>query len=139
MVKIFQLALELPGDDRKMKKIRIGLLIILIWMIGHAFAQESNEEAKIQYLISAIETLKGANFIRNGTMYDAGRAADHLRLKLKKAGDRVKTAEDFIRLCASKSSLSGEPYRIRFSDGTTVETEVFFHTSLKAFSEKTPH
>ena len=139
MAKIFQLALELPEDENKMKKIQIGLLILLVLMIGDTFAQESHEADKIQYLISSIETLKGANFIRNGKMYDAGRAADHLRLKLKAAGDRVKTAEDFIRLCASKSSLSGEPYRIRFSDGTTVETEVFFHNRLKAFSDKTNH
>jgi hypothetical protein len=120
-----------------MKNILIGSLVLFALVVGDIFAQESNEEAKIQYLISSIETLKGANFIRNGKMYDAGRAADHLRLKLKAAGNRVKTAEDFIRLCASKSSLSGEPYRIRFSDGTTVETEVFFHNRLKAFSEKT--
>ena len=139
MVKIFQLALELPDDENKMKKIRIGLLILLVLMIGDTFAQESHEADKIQYLISSIETLNGAEFIRNGKAYDAERAADHLRLKLKMAGDRVKTAEDFIRLCASKSSLSGEPYRIRFSDGVTVEAEVFFHNRLKAFSDKTNH
>ncbi len=108
-------------------------------MIGDTFAQESHEANKIQYLISSIETLNGAEFIRNGKVYDAKRAADHLRFKLKKAGDRVKTAEDFIRLCASKSSLSGEPYLIRFSDGVTVEAEVFFRNRLKAFSDKTNH
>ena len=139
MVKIFQLALELPDDENRMKNISIGFLVLFALVVGDIFAQESNEADKIQYLISSIETLKGANFIRNGKMYDAGRAADHLRLKLKAAGDRVKTAEDFIRLCASKSSLSGKPYLIRFSDGTTVETEVFFHNRLKAFSEKTTH
>jgi hypothetical protein len=137
MVNIFQLALELPGDDSRMKKIRIGFLIILVLMIGDTFAQESNEADKIQYLISSIDTLSGVEFIRNGKVYGARKAAAHLRFKLKMAGDRVKTAEDFIRLCASKSSLSGEPYRIRFSDNVTVEAEVFFHNRLKAFSEKT--
>jgi hypothetical protein len=120
-----------------MKKFRIGLLILLVLVVGEPFAQESNEADKIQYLISSIETLKGAEFIRNGKVYGAGKAADHLRFKLKWAGDRVKTAEDFIRLCATKSSLSGKPYLIRFSDGSTVEAEVFFHNRLKTFSEKT--
>jgi hypothetical protein len=120
-----------------MKKIPIGFLVLFALVIGDTFAQESREADKIQYLISSIEALNGAKFIRNGKAYDARRAADHLRLKLKAAGDRVKTAEDFIRLCASKSSISGEPYRIRFSDGSTVEAEVYFRNILKAFSEKT--
>ena len=117
-----------------MKKTSIGFLIILALVIGDTFAQESREADKIQYLISSVEALKGAKFIRNGKAYDARKAADHLRLKLKAAGDRVKTAEDFIRLCASKSSFSGEPYRIRFSDGVTMEAEVYFRNRLKVFS-----
>jgi hypothetical protein len=44
----------------------------------------------------------------------------------------VKTAEDFIRLCGSKSSVSGKAYRIRFSDGTAMDTETFFRKRLKA-------
>ena len=108
-------------------------MVFLLLMIGAGYAQESNEADKIQYLISSLQTLNGAEFIRNGKVYGASKAAAHLRFKLKWAGDRVKTAEDFIRLCASKSSLSGEPYRIRFSDGTTVETELFFRNRLKAF------
>jgi hypothetical protein len=114
-------------------------MAFLFLMIGDTLAQESNEANKIQYLISSIETLNGAEFIRNGKVYVARKAAAHLRRKLMAAGDQVKTAEDFIRLCASKSSLSGEPYRIRFSDGSTVETEVFFRNKLKTFSDKTIH
>jgi uncharacterized short protein YbdD (DUF466 family) len=72
-------------------------------------------------------------FLRNGGEYDARKAADHLRLKLKTAGDQVKTAEEFIRLCGSKSSVSGEAYRIRFPDGTTLDAEAFFRKRLEAF------
>ena len=77
--------------------------------------------------------LKGAKFVRNGTEYEAPAAASHLRLKLKAAGRKVKTAEDFIQYCASRSSISGEPYLIRFTDGTTVKSEAFFRNQLKAF------
>ena len=59
------------------------------------------EKQKIDYLIATIEALDNAKFVRNGTAYDAKAAADHLRLKLKKTGSPVKTAEDFIRYCAS--------------------------------------
>lgn len=120
-----------------MKYFFILIIFILFLFIGVGYGQESREAEKIQYLISSVEVLKGAKFIRNGKAYEARMAGDHLRLKLKAAGDQIKTAEDFIRLCASKSSVSGEPYLIRFSDGSTVKAEVFFRNRLKEFSDKT--
>src|SRR3982750_2509568 len=66
------------------------------------------EQQKIQALISSIETLKGAVFIRNGSEYDGKKAADHMRAKLKYAGDKIQTAEEFIDELASKSSMSGK-------------------------------
>jgi hypothetical protein len=120
-----------------MKKILILIIAFFGLLISAGYGQEFRESEKIQYLISSIETLNGAQFIRNGKAYDARKAADHLRFKLNVAGNLVKTAEDFIRLCASKSSVSGEPYRIRYSDGVIIESEVFFHNRLKAFPEKT--
>jgi hypothetical protein len=93
------------------------------------------EAQKIEYLIAAIETLPNAQFIRNGSAYDGKDAADHLRLKLKSAGSRVVTAEDFIRLCASVSSVSGLPYQIRFADGHTVTSETFLRQKLQEFGQ----
>lgn len=77
------------------------------------------EPEKIERLIQYIGQLQGAVFIRNGTEHTAPDAAEHLRLKLKKAGNRIKTAGEFIELCATRSSRSGEVYRIKFADGTT--------------------
>ena len=90
-----------------------------------------SEQVKIQSLIASIEQLKGAVFIRNGTEYDAPKAADHLRLKLKYAGKRVQTADQFISNLATGSSMSGKPYRIRFADGHTVESAVYFREQLR--------
>jgi hypothetical protein len=112
------------------------LLAILVFAIGaHAQAGDLTplESQKIQYLIATIESLPNAKFIRNGTAYDAKSAADHLRLKLRLAGSRVATAEDFIRLCASVSSVSGSPYQIRFADGRTVTSEAFLRQKLLEF------
>lgn len=122
-----------------MKKIIPILLIILISLVAvRAYAQDSREAAKIRYLIASVEALEGAKFIRNGREYDARSAANHLRLKLKNAGDRVRTAEDFIKFCGSKSSMSGEPYLIRLTGGTIVKTEVFFRKKLMAFAKDRP-
>lgn len=90
-----------------------------------------SEQVKIQSLIASIEQLKGAVFIRNGTEYDAHKAADHLRLKLKYAGKRVQTADQFISNLATGSSMTGKPYKIRFADGRTVESALYFREQLR--------
>ena len=114
-----------------------GLLWLLILSVGafaHAADATSLEGQKINYLIASIETLQGAQFIRNGTAYNAKAAADHLRLKLRMAGSRVVTADDFIRLCASVSSVSGTPYQIRFTDGRWVSSEAYLRQKLAEFA-----
>jgi hypothetical protein len=94
-------------------------------------AMHLTEAAKIQALISSIEQLKGAVFIRNGSEYDGAKAAAHLRRKLDYAGSKVKTAEQFIDHLATGSSMSGKPYKIRFADGHSVESAVYFREQLR--------
>jgi hypothetical protein len=53
-----------------------------------------------------------------------------LRLKREKAGSRVKTPDDFIRLCGSVSSMSGLPYQIRYADGRVETSEAFLRARL---------
>jgi len=108
----------------------IALLCAAVIAVAQAAGLNPEERQKIDYLIASIEKLPNAEFIRNGTTYDASAAGDHLRLKLKQAQSRIKTAEDFIRYCASTSSVSGEPYKIRFSDGRVVTAEAFLREKL---------
>lgn len=108
-------------------------LFLMGLLAAPAFGQQNIEQRKIAYLISAIADLHDATFIRNGSEYDAGQAVQHLRLKLSRAGARVKTAEDFIRYCATGSSVSGERYTIRFGDGRTVAVADFMHARLAAY------
>ena len=112
------------------------LLLLLLIPVGLR-ASDTNEEKRIEHLLPTVESLKGAAFIRNGTEYEAKAAGRHLRLKLKLAGERVKTAEDFIEICASRSALSGDAYQIRLSAGTTMETVPFFRAKLREFDDAT--
>ena len=89
------------------------------------------EAQKIEALIQAVAALKGAVFIRNGTEHTPKEAADHLRLKWRNAGKRVKTAPDFIQDLRDGSSLSGRPYEIRLKDGRTVLARDWLWTELK--------
>ena len=88
------------------------------------------EKQKMEQLIKSIEILDGAQFYRNGQYYSAKEAADHLRLKLSNAGDKIKTAKQFIDNIATKSSMSGKAYKIKFKDGKVVESKVFLYQKL---------
>jgi len=123
-----------PGMRKTMKSIWVATFAILALLSVTASAQDHTEKMKIEFLISSVESLKGAKFIRNGSEHDAKDAAGHLRMKLQRAGNRVQTAEDFIRLCASKSYTSGQPYMMRLPDGKTMKSEIYFREKLKAVS-----
>ncbi|BDU19389.1 DUF5329 family protein [Dyella sp. GSA-30] len=112
----------------------------LLWlaMLTPAIAQQDIphhdiEQQKINYLIASVEGLKDVSFIRNGSSYNAEQAASHMRLKLRMAGSRVKTADDFIVYCATESSVTGIKYTIRFPDGHTIESATFLRDKLASF------
>lgn len=119
-------------------KISLRKLLTLLALVGAlllssvALAKTPPAEVrKIEALIAAVESRPDAVFIRNGSEHDAKAAADHLRLKWRSAGNRIQTARDFIRYCATQSSMSGRKYRIRFKDGHEVESAVFFEAELQ--------
>jgi hypothetical protein len=114
------------------------VLLLLGLPATPAFAGQDAEQAKIAYLIDSIAALHDGHFIRNGVEYDSAQAADHLRLKLRAAGSRVHTAAQFIVRCATGSSMSGQPYTIRFADGKVVEAAAFLRARLAMYVAE-PH
>ncbi len=99
--------------------------------------QAAFEQHRIDYLIDSVAALKGASFIRNGKAYDATKAASHMRLKLRFAGNKVHTAEDFIVYCGTGSSVSGTKYTIRFADGHSVDSASYLRHKLAEYSPPT--
>lgn len=91
------------------------------------------EPQKIDRLLAYVGSLKGAVFVRNGQEHTPAEAAEHMKLKRQKAGDRVKTAEDFIKYCASYSTLTGEAYLVRFPDGRTRTAEDVLREQLAQY------
>jgi hypothetical protein len=56
-------------------------------------------------------------FTRNGTEYSSQEAADHIRKKFEYFKSQIKSPEDFIHVCASKSLVSGKPYLVSTAQG----------------------
>jgi hypothetical protein len=113
----------------------LGLLLALI-LLGFAqpaptyAAMESGEE--IAHLLDFVARSPCA-FIRNGRVYPAAEARAHLERKYAALKDRIRTAEDFINLAASRSSLSGESYRVRCNLGQEQETSAWLGSELVRF------
>ena len=99
----------------------LASIFTLLLTTAIALALDPQAKAEIDELISYVGT-SGVRFIRNGTEYSAAEGAQHLRDKLAKAGDRVKTTEDFITGVASTSYITGKPYLVKFADGHTQPT-----------------
>jgi hypothetical protein len=97
------------------------------------------ENLKIEALIAAVEAQPKAVFIRNGSEHSAAQAAAHLRMKRSRAGDRIRTADEFITQIASASSITGRKYRIRLESGREMDAEVFFRAELAKIEAKAAH
>lgn len=96
-------------------RIWIGCLLLGLAAVLRA----AEPRVEIEGLLTYVQQLDGAVFIRNGSEHTAAEAAAHMRMKWEKQTDKVKSAEDFIALCGTQSLLSGERYRIRFKGGRT--------------------
>jgi hypothetical protein len=90
----------------------------------------TDERNDIERLLAAVEASGDVVFIRNGTEHTAEEAADHLRAKWKAAGDKVADVETFVDKIATKSSMSGEPYRVRKADGSEVPAADYLREKL---------
>ena len=85
-------------------------------------AAPAETEASIEYMLSMVAS-SDVVFLRNGKAHSAAEAVDHMRLKYEYYENRIHTPEDFIRWAATKSVLSGRPYRIRYENGEVPAAE----------------
>ena len=115
-----------------LRRLLLTAVLVCFAMIPLVRADEISpaEKAKIEALISHLETLQQAKFVRNGTEYDAKAAATFLRRKWQSNARDIKTASGFIANVATKSSTSGKPYVIRINGVETACAE-YLNAQLK--------
>lgn len=115
------------------------LAMACLFVAGIAAAQTPRPAAarEIERLIATLAQSE-CQFQRNGRWYTAERAVKHLRRKYEwlHARDLVPDAERFIAHAASKSSLSGKPYRVRCGDTAPRASAEWFVTHLDAMRRK---
>lgn len=89
----------------------IRLLFALLLSLVLSTPATAGTDSEIQHLLTFIEH-SGCVFERNGTSYPAPEARSHIQKKYDYAARWIKTAEDFIKYTATKSSISGKPYHV---------------------------
>jgi hypothetical protein len=97
---------------------RYGIILALLLLVVPTAVllspqcRAADMDAEIEHLKDFIGNSE-CIFIRNGVEYDSADALKHIMRKYKAARRHIKTTEDFIRLTATKSTMSGKSYEVR--------------------------
>ena len=106
------------------------ILVISVALATRLPAAESLDQT-IGYLLDYVANSK-ATFIRNGESHTPDEAVEHIKAKYEHFKDQIKTPQDFIRLAASKSLITGKPSLVRTPDGKEMRLDEWLTQSLKA-------
>ncbi len=96
--------------------LRWSVIALLCCFTTASAAEEltAGAQQEIQQLLHVLAT-SNCQFNRNGEWYTPAEAVKHLNNKFEVlvGKGKIGTAEDFIRIAASESSVSGEPYQVQ--------------------------
>ena len=107
------------GTARLISQLMMAAGISLIAIVTDVQAQSTPQATQeIKGLLDFVEHSE-CQFVRNGSEYPGPRARAHLEKKLNylEGKNMVNSAEDFIDLAATESSMSGRVYEVRCSEG----------------------
>jgi hypothetical protein len=122
-----------------LKKIA-GWFLIPVLMWGLLVSSESVAGADelsqtIQYLLDFVKNSQ-CRFYRNNKEHSAGEAAAHMQRKYTHFKNKIETPEDFIRLTATKSLMTGRLYYVVLTDGKKVTSAAWLLHVLEACRQK---
>jgi len=116
------------------RRLVAGIVIACIALVGAPARAEPSASAPddIQYLLDAIAR-SGCEFYRNGSWYAAAEAQSHLASKYREVNKRrpVRSAQDFIDWVGTRSSMSGEAYRVRCPGADAMTSAEWFRRELE--------
>ncbi len=110
--------------------VRIFLAITILFALTPEKARGESLDQTINYLLDYVAK-SDATFVRNGQTHTPQEAVNHIKAKYEHFKSEIKTPEDFIRLSASKSLLTGQPYLVRTKDGKEIQLSAWLTDALK--------
>ena len=116
-----------------LKKIEKAIVTLVVCLLALPVVADDNHlQPEIDHLIKSIRNSDCA-FIRNGKAHSSAVAIEHILKKYEHFKDKIKTSEDFIDHCASKSLLSNRPYQISCPGQAVVDSKTWFRKELKRY------
>ena len=114
--------------------IALSALFLLLAPVSHG-SETARLDKTIQHLIAHVAR-SDVVFVRNSQKYSGKDAAEHMQKKYAHFGAKVRTPEDFIELCASRSMLSGTPYRVINKKGETIRSKEWLTGELERYKRE---
>ena len=111
---------------------KIIITLVLCFFACPVVAGDEQVQSEIDHLMNYIQN-SNCKFIRNGEAYRSEKALKHILKKYDHFKAQIKTAEEFIDLCATKSILSNQLYKIECPDQEWVESKYWLLEELKRF------
>ena len=116
-------------------QIYIAFLFLVLTVALPANSEESVSQ-EIDHLLQYIES-SNCIFIRNGSESSATEARAHIQTKYDIFKNRIKNKEDFIKYAATKSSISGKPYKVRCNGQETLNAD-WLNAELEKIRNRNP-
>jgi len=107
------------------------LVVLLVFLSNAAFADMQKE---IMYLLDFVANT-ACKYERNGTLYGGIEAQAHIKNKYYYFIEKISSAEDFIKYSATRSTLSGEKYKIFCEDMPVQYSGEWLLEALKDFRQ----
>ncbi|AWF82664.1 hypothetical protein BTJ40_18635 [Microbulbifer sp. A4B17] len=111
-----------------------NLLTITLLSMSSTLAQADNTSREIDHLMGFV-TSSECTFIRNGSKHSSQEAVEHMERKYQYFSNKIESAEDFIKLSASKSTFSGKPYHIQCADEPKEESQKWLLDELARYRD----
>jgi len=97
----------------------------------------SEKEGEIEHLLQFIGSAN-CTFVRNGDSHPSSEAKSHINRKYNYVKSKIDTAEDFIKYTATKSSMSGEYYKV-ICNGNEKTSKQWLLDELAAYRKSPSH
>ncbi len=105
------------------------LIILLMSLALHA---QSDYKQEINHLLSFVKNTPCV-YIRNGDAHSGEEAVKHIQRKYDYYKDDIASAEDFIRLSATKSTMSGSKYYVQCGNKPKIESSRWLLAELQHY------
>ena len=118
-------------DKRLAMAATVGSAIGLLFAARASAQTQAGMKTEVDFLLGSI-VYSGCEFYRNGSCHSGAAAQAHLRLKydVLLARRQLTTTEQFIDLVATKSSFSGQAYRVRCEKVADTSSRQWMHEQL---------